>query len=383
MNTFVRFFLPPACIGLLIAVIVIFFLHTPATESSGVVFVEKAVAQNPSEKPKSLRPWSYADAVERAQPAVVNIYTSKIVTRSYHPLHDDPVFRRFFGMNEAPQRQRMQSSLGSGVIVSRSGYVLTNNHVIAGADEIRVSLQDGRETLATIVGTDPETDIAVLYIEAPNLPSITLAASQQVRVGDIVLAIGNPFGVGQTVTEGIVSALGRNQSNISTFVDFIQTDAAINPGNSGGALINAQGDLIGINTAIYTKTGSSTGIGFAIPVDLAKQILMAIVKDGEVVRGWLGIEPQMMTETIAKALNVQFTQGLLVAGVFEQGPAFKAGILPGDIITHINTKEVSDPRAAMGLITSLKPGEHVNLRIRRQDESVDIVASIEARPDPT
>lgn len=383
MNTFVRFFLPPTCIGLLIAGIVIFFLRTPTSESTGVVFVEKTAETSPSEKSMAQRPWSYADAVERAQPTVVNIYTSKIVTRSYHPLHDDPVFRRFFGMNEAPQRQRMQSSLGSGVIVSPSGYVLTNNHVIAGADEIRVSLQDGRETLATIVGTDPETDLAVLYIEAPNLPSITLAASQQVRVGDIVLAIGNPFGVGQTVTEGIVSALGRNQSNISTFVDFIQTDAAINPGNSGGALINAQGDLIGINTAIYTKTGSSTGIGFAIPVDLAKQILMAIVKDGEVVRGWLGIEPQMMTVAIAKALNVQFTQGLLVAGVFEQGPAFKAGILPGDIITHINAKEVSDPRAAMGLITSLKPGETVNLRIRRQDKSVDIVASVEARPDPT
>lgn len=383
MNTFVRFFLPPTCIGLLIAGIVIFYLRTPTTESTGVVFVEKTAEQSPSEKSMAQRPWSYADAVERAQPAVVNIYTSKIVTRSYHPLHDDPVFRRFFGMNEAPQRQRMQSSLGSGVIVSPSGYVLTNNHVIEGADEIRVSLQDGRETLATIVGTDPETDLAVLYIEAPNLPSITLAASQQVRVGDIVLAIGNPFGVGQTVTEGIVSALGRNQSNISTFVDFIQTDAAINPGNSGGALINAQGDLIGINTAIYTKTGSSTGIGFAIPVDLAKQILMAIVTNGEVVRGWLGIEPQMMTEAIAKALNVQFTQGLLVAGVFEQGPAFKAGILPGDIITHINAKEVSDPRAAMGLITSLQPGETVNLRIRRQDKSVDIVASVEARPDPT
>lgn len=383
MNTFVRFFLPPTCIGLLIAGIVIFFLRAPASDSTGVVFVEKTAEPSASEKSPSQRPWSYADAVERAQPAVVNIYTSKIVTRSFHPLHDDPVFRRFFGMNEAPQRQRMQSSLGSGVIVSPSGYVLTNNHVIAGADEIRVSLQDGRETLATIVGADPETDLAVLYIEVPKLPSITLAASQQVRVGDIVLAIGNPFGVGQTVTEGIVSALGRNQSNISTFVDFIQTDAAINPGNSGGALINAQGDLIGINTAIYTKTGSSTGIGFAIPVDLAKQILMAIVKDGEVVRGWLGIEPQMMTEAIAKALNVQFTQGLLVAGVFEQGPAFKAGILPGDIITHINTKEVSDPRAAMGLITSLKPGETVNLRIRRQDKSVNIVASVEARPDPT
>lgn len=379
MNTFVRFFLPPAGLGLVIATLVIFFLQSNSDEQGGLVLVEEKTPQGIS---TPLRTWSFADAVERAQPAVVNIYTTKIVTRSYHPLYDDPNFRRFFGMNEAPQRQRMQSSLGSGVIVSKSGYVLTNNHVIEGADEVKVLLQDGRESLASVVGADPETDLAVLYIEAPNLPSITLAASAQVRVGDIVLAIGNPFGVGQTVTEGIVSALGRNQNNISTFVDFIQTDAAINPGNSGGALINAQGDLIGINTAIYTKTGSSTGIGFAIPVDLAKQVLMAIVKDGEVVRGWIGIEPQIMTEAIARALKVEFMQGLLVAGVFETGPAHKAGVLPGDIITHINGTEVSDPRAAMSMITTLKPGDTAKLRIFRQNQSQEIVTQVEARPDP-
>jgi serine protease DegS len=380
MNTFVRFFLPPAGLGLLIALLVILFLSHPTAEQNGVVLVEEKTSHSDS---ASRRPLSYADAVERAQPAVVNIYTTKIVTRSYHPLYDDPNFRRFFGMNEAPQRQRMLSSLGSGVIVSKSGYVLTNNHVIEGADEIKILLQDGRESLASLVGADPETDLAVLYIETPNLPTITLTTSGQIRVGDIVLAIGNPFGVGQTVTEGIVSALGRNQNNISTFVDFIQTDAAINPGNSGGALINAQGELIGINTAIYSKTGSSTGIGFAIPVDLAKQVLMAIVKNGEVVRGWIGIEPQVMTEAIAKALKVEFMQGLLVAGVFEQGPAHKAGVLPGDIITHINGKDVSDPRAAMGMITALRPGDSVKLQVYRQNQSQRIIVRVEARPSPT
>lgn len=383
MNTFVRFFLPPVCFGLMIAALVIFFLQERVPVQEAVVLVEKTPEETDSVVPTISRPASFADAVERAQPAVVNIYTSKIVTRSYHPLYDDPAFRRFFGMNEAPQRQRMQSSLGSGVIVSTSGYLLTNNHVIDGADEIRVSLQDGRETLAAIVGTDPETDLAVLYIEAPDLPTITLAASKNIRVGDIVLAIGNPFGVGQTVTEGIVSALGRNQNNISSFVDFIQTDAAINPGNSGGALIDSHGDLVGINTAIYTKTGASNGIGFAIPVDLAKQVLMAIVKDGEVVRGWLGIEPQMMTETLAKALNVKYTHGLLVAGVFKDGPAYRSGVLPGDIITHINDAEVNDPKAAMGLITSSKPGTGVKLRIKRQGEELDVIPTVEARPDPT
>lgn len=381
MNTFVRFFLPPVGMGLLIALGVIAFMKISANDPKGVVLVEKTAEVS---APQNAQPRvvSYADAVERAQPAVVNIYTSKIVTRSYHPLYDDPVFRRFFGLNEAPQRQRMQSSLGSGVIVSQSGYILTNNHVIEGADEIRVALHDGRELLASVVGTDPETDLAVLFIETPNLPTITLATSNAVRVGDVVLAIGNPFGVGQTVTEGIVSALGRNQNNISTFVDFIQTDAAINPGNSGGALINAQGDLIGINTAIYSQTGTSNGIGFAIPVDVAKQILTAIVKDGQVVRGWLGIEPQIMTAALARALNINFTQGLLVAGVFEQGPAYKAGILPGDIITHINDTEVSDPRMAMSMITALKPGDSVNLKIQRQNQSKDITAKVEARPDP-
>ncbi|CBL44228.1 HtrA-like protease AlgW [gamma proteobacterium HdN1] len=379
MNTFVRFLLPSVGVGLLVAALIIGLMKIGVIDSGGIVIFENA---KPTSDTSYAPRVSFADAVERAQPAVVNIYTSKIITRSAHPLYDDPIFRRFFGLNQAPQRRRMQSSLGSGVIMSEAGYVLTNNHVIEGADEIRVALHDGRELLASVVGTDPETDLAVLSIESRDLPSITMASSREVRVGDVVLAIGNPFGVGQTVTEGIVSALGRNQSNISNFVDFIQTDAAINPGNSGGALVNAHGDLIGINTAIYSQTGASNGIGFAIPIDLAKTILMAIVKDGQVVRGWLGIEPQIMTAALAELMHVEFTPGLLVAGVFRDGPAFRAGVRPGDIITQINGTEVTAPRTAMNMISSLKPGEHVKLQAQRSNQTVQFSATVEARPDP-
>ncbi|PIE41498.1 MAG: 2-alkenal reductase [Gammaproteobacteria bacterium] len=377
MSALKRFTLP-AITGLIVALVIIALLPDK-NHSNPVTFIETGH----DTPPVSVNaPQSYANAVAKAQPSVVNIYTSKIITRKYHPLYDDPVFRRFFGMNNVPRRQRMQSSLGSGVIVSPSGYVLTNNHVIAGADEIKVALFDGREALAAVVGTDPETDLAVLYIEMSNLPAITLANHQHTRVGDLVLAIGNPFGVGQTVTQGIISALGRNQANLSTFVDFIQTDAAINPGNSGGALINTQGELMGINTAIYSKSGGSQGIGFAIPVNLARQIMMQIVEHGSVIRGWLGIEPQILTQGLANALNMQFVPGILVSGVFKNGPADQAGVIPGDVITEINGSPIVNPKDALEFISSKHPGENVAISVIRKGHKHNIVARVGERPTP-
>lgn len=368
----------PAITGFIVAVVIILLI--PNKEASQeVVFVESA-AVAPQAMPATT---GYADAVAAAQPAVVNIYTSKIITRQYHPLYDDPIFRRFFGMHDVPRRQRMQRSLGSGVVVSPSGYVLTNNHVIAGADEIKVSLADGREALASVVGTDPETDLAVLYIEVPDLPAITLANRSQTRVGDIVLAMGNPFGVGQTVTQGIISALGRNQDDISSFVDFIQTDAAINPGNSGGALVNAKGELIGINTAIYTKTGSSHGIGFAIPVNLAQQVMMQIVQHGSVVRGWLGIEPQILTEGLANALGMPYVPGILVSGVFKNGPAYQAGVIPGDVITELNGEPLQNPKEALTIISNKRPGDKVEITVIRKGQTYRIKALVGERPTPS
>jgi serine protease DegS len=370
-------YLKPVITGLVVACLAIVLREMVTTRR--VVLVEAA----PSTRTTTIAtPSSWADAVEAARPAVVNIYTSKIVTRNSPPPFDDPVVRRFFGLHDAPQRERLQGSLGSGVVVSHSGYVLTNHHVIAGADEIRVALADGREAMASVIGTDPATDLAVLFIEMSALPSITLEASDSGRIGDIVLAIGNPFGVGQTVTQGIISALGRNQTGLSTLVDFIQTDAAINPGNSGGALINTQGHLIGINTAIYSKTGTTNGIGFAIPVSLAKSVLESLLNDGAVIRGWLGISPQIMTEALANALHIDFAQGLLVAGVYTNGPAAAAGVRPGDILLKIDGQSVHEPREALNYITSRKPGEHVTLQILRAGQTVSIDAVVGTRPDP-
>lgn len=322
---------------------------------------------------------SYADAVAKAQPGVVNIYTSKTVRTKRSPFYNDPFYQFFFRDN--PTQKRTQSSLGSGVIVSAQGYILTNNHVIAGADEIRVGLSDGREALASVVGTDPETDLAVLHINVPDLPTISFAPENVTpRIGDIVLAIGNPFNVGQTVTQGIVSAIGRNNRDLSNFVSFIQTDAAINPGNSGGALVNSNGDLIGINTAIFSKSGGYQGIGYAIPVKLANKVLLDIVDHGSVVRGWLGIEPQILSEALAKAIGIDFTSGILVTGVFKNGPAHQAGILPGDIITQINGSSLADPRRALSIISDMPPGETVSITVMRRGESHTVNAVVGTRP---
>ncbi len=385
MSSFARSLIAPVLAGLSFAALFLAFNQREQVVKHEVVLVEQQVPAPEIARETTLQtnaPVSFADAVARAQPAVVNIYSSKIVTRKYHPLLDDPNFRRFFGLNEAPSRQRMESSLGSGVIVSPSGYVLTNNHVIAGATEIRIALADGRETLASVVGSDPETDLALLFIEMPDLPSITLAKSETVRVGDVVLAIGNPFGVGQTVTKGIVSALGR-QNSLSAFVDFIQTDAAINPGNSGGALINAQGDLIGINSLIFTQDKGFQGISFAIPVDTAKSVMLELVQHGQVIRGWLGIEPQPLTTALANALNLPNVNGLLVTGIFKNGPAHAAGVRPGDIITHMNGAPIDNPKEAMNFISAMQPGEKVTIRVIRQKEPLDILATVGSRPTPS
>ena len=324
-------------------------------------------------------PVSYSDAVEQAAPAVVNIYTAKIVARKPNSLLEDPLFKFFFGQQNQRPQQRRQNSLGSGVIVDADGLILTNNHVVAGADEIEVLLRDGRSTRASVVGTDPETDLAVLKIELENLPHMNLA-SGNVRVGDVVLAIGNPFGVGQTVTQGIISATGRNRLGINTFENFIQTDAAINPGNSGGALVNARGQLVGINTAIFSRSGGSQGIGFSIPVSLAKLVTDQITEHGRPVRGFLGIEAQDITAEIAESFDLQDVRGVIVAGILRDGPADQAGLRPGDIITHINGQPIKDSRTVLEEITMNKPGSSIRVSGIREGKALETRAVIGERP---
>ena len=325
-------------------------------------------------------PVSYAGAVQVAAPAVVNIYTTQKIERQMHPLMRDPFFRRFFG--EGQPDERMSSSLGSGVIVSPEGYVLTNNHVVVEADEIRVALKDGRETTATVVGTDPGTDLAVLKINLSALPVLPFRESAM-QVGDVVLAIGNPFGVGQTVTQGIVSALGRQGLGINTFEDFIQTDAAINPGNSGGALIDVAGNLVGVNSAIYSRSGGNQGIGFAIPASLAKSVMQAIIKDGKVVRGWLGIEVRTLDEALAHQIGSPVKKGVAVAGVVRNGPAHKGGMEPGDILISINGKAVQDAQDAINRIAVLKPGSDMRVVVVRDRREVELKVQIGERPKET
>jgi serine protease DegQ len=326
-------------------------------------------------------PASYYDAVQRATPSVVNIFTSKEIRAPRHPLLNDPIFRRFFG-DQLPDEAQRAASLGSGVIVSSGGYVLTNHHVVEAADEIEVALADGKRLLAKVVGNDPETDLAVLRLDAENLPAISFGSSDALRVGDVVLAIGNPFGVGQTVTSGIVSALGRTGLGINTFENFIQTDAAINPGNSGGALIDAAGSLIGINTAIFSRSGGSMGIGFAIPVSTAKMVLEQIVRSGSVTRGWIGVEVQEITPPLAESFKLGGTRGALIAGVLRGGPADKAGIKTGDVLLEVQGKPVADPAAMLNLIAALAPGSAATMKVKRQGRDVDASVTVGRRPKP-
>ena len=321
---------------------------------------------------------SVADAAKKAMPAVVSIFTSKETRRS--PLADDPLMRRYFpDLAERLPRQRA-TALGSGVIVSPEGYVLTNNHMIEGADDIQLVLADGRRMGASVRGRDPESDLAVLKADGENFPFITLGTLDHVQVGDFVLAIGNPFGFGNTVTFGIVSALGRNHLGINRFEDFIQTDAAINPGNSGGALVDIAGNLIGINSTILSQSGGSQGIGFAIPVSLAKTVLEQIIKDGEVTRGWLGIEPQEVNSEIARALSLDGTAGVLIRGVVHNGPAERAGIQPRDVVLELDGKPTRDTPALLARIADLAPGSPVKVKVWRDKKAQDVEVTVGRRP---
>ena len=324
---------------------------------------------------------SYADAAKKAMPAVVAIFTSKQV-RSRVPLADDPLFRRYFPDldRQGPQRQ---TSLGSGVIVSPEGYVITNHHVIEGADDIQLVLSDGRRISAKVRGTDSETDLAVLKADSDNLPAITLGHAEDLQVGDVVLAIGNPYGFGGTVTSGIVSALGRNSLGLNRFEDFIQTDAAINPGNSGGALIDTAGNLIGINIMIFSQSGASNGIAFSIPVSLARNVFEQIIRDGEVTRGWFGIEPQPFTADVAKALALSPAEGVLIRSLQRGGPADRAGVHVRDVFLEVGGKPTHSVPQLLSRIAELAPGSNAHVRLVRDGKPVDIEVMVGKRPKPT
>ena len=347
--------------------------------SSSLTFTEAPVASG-AVVPHS----SFRLAAQKASAAVVSINTSKAAKKSPHG--NDPWFKFFFG----EQGNEAQAGLGSGVIVSSSGYVLTNNHVVEGADEIEVVLNDGRHTIAKVIGTDPDTDLAVLKIELDRLPTIVLGNSDSLQVGDQVLAIGNPFGVGQTVTGGIVSALGRNQLGINTFENFIQTDAAINPGNSGGALVDVNGNLQGINTAIYSRSGGSMGIGFAIPVSTARLVMDGIVKDGQVTRGWIGVEPNDLSPELAETFGIKpfngsgpvALQGVIITGVLQDGPAAQAGIRPGDVITQVAGNPVANVAELLTRVAALKPGVASTFSLQRRDQKLSLPVTPGARPKP-
>jgi serine protease DegQ len=357
------------------------WLPQRASPATRVTVVEPAPRKGAP--PVALQPESLHYAVERATPSVVNIFTSKEVRTPRHPLLDDPLFRRFFG-DQFPDEEQRATSLGSGVIVSASGYILTNHHVVEAADEIEVALPNGTKLLAKVVGNDPETDLAVLRVDAEGLRAISFGSSDALRVGDVVLAIGNPFGVGQTVTSGIVSALGRSGLQINTFENFIQTDAAINPGNSGGPLVDSRGNLIGINTAIYSRSGGSIGIGFAIPVSTARMVLDQIVKSGSVTRGWIGVEVQEITPGLAESFKLGNTRGALVAGVLRGGPADKAGFKPGDVLIDVQGKPVANPSGMLNLIAALRPGSVAKMKVKRgkQDLALDVTVGRRPKPQP-
>jgi len=315
-------------------------------------------------------------AAQKASSAVVSINISK--NARPNPQSNDPWFKFFFG----EQQDQAQMGLGSGVIVSADGYILTNNHVVEGADDIEVFLNDSRKARAKVIGTDPDSDLAVLKIDLDRLPVIVLGHANTLQVGDQVLAIGNPFGVGQTVTSGIVSALGRNQLGINTFENFIQTDAAINPGNSGGALVDTNGNLLGINTAIYSRSGGSMGIGFAIPVSTAKMVLEGIVKDGQVTRGWIGVEPNELNAELAQTFGVKAEHGVIITGVLQNGPAAQGGMKPGDVVTRVANQNVHNVAEMLSLVAALKPGQAESFEVQRAEGQVTLNIAPGVRPRP-
>jgi len=358
-----------------VLVAVWFVVSTLKPEWVGGRFGSVRVFEAPAGAPGAVMPGSLSPAARKASPAVVSITTRQAVAPQPH--RNDPWFRFF---NGDPEHDEPEMGLGSGVIVSPEGYILTNNHVVEGADEIEVTLSDSRRARAKVIGTDPDTDLAILRIELDRLPVIVWGNSDAVQVGDRVLAIGNPFGVGQTVTSGIISALGRNQLGINTFENFIQTDAAINPGNSGGALVDVNGHLLGINTAIYSRSGGNMGIGFAIPVSTARQVLEGIVKDGQVVRGWLGVEPLQITPELAETFGLQQTEGVIVTGVLQGGPAAKAGLKPGDVIARVAGQEVGNVSELLTRIAALPPGQNARIDIVRRNQAMSLEVVPAQRP---
>lgn len=365
------------CLGILF--VVRLFYPNLLTQPSNQTLVIKESTTDAAAIAKS----GYRSAASKAMPSVVNIFTTAKLSQDPHrALKNDPLFRHFFGEEMEEEEEQPENSLGSGVIVSNDGLILTNNHVISSADRIEVALNDGRKLSATVVGTDPDTDLAVLKIDQKKLPAITFASSDQMKVGDVVLAIGNPFGVGQTVTQGIISALGRNHLGINTFENFIQTDASINPGNSGGALIDSNGNLIGINSAIYSRNGGSMGIGFAIPVSIARQVMEQITFNGSVTRGWIGIEAQDVTPELAESFSLKSNGGSLIAGVLLNSPADRAGLRPGDILVGINDKPVTDSQSMLNIIAMLKPRDKATLSIIRAGKTSAIELVVGKRPLP-
>jgi serine protease DegS len=366
MNTLPRlllFLLRAIVVGLAIAFLVVWFRPNLLGGHTGGVGAD-----------------SYAQAVNTSSASVVNVHSARRIRQSPNPLSDDPFWQRYFGNQYGAPPNRLESSLGSGVIISSDGYILTNYHVISGADAIQVGLQDGRSATAHIVGVDPDTDLALLKVDLPNLKPIELGRSDDLHVGDVVLAIGDPYGVGQTVTQGIVSAMGRSQLGLSTFENFIQTDAAINPGNSGGALVNASGQLVGINTALFSTTGGSTGIGFAIPVNLARGVMKQLIAYGRVMRGYLGVEPQDITPELAQAFKLDDTHGFIITSLSQTGPAAKAGLQPGDAIVAIDGEPVENSRDALNRVAGRAPGSVVTLKVIRHGKAFSVKVTVAERP---
>ena len=351
--------------------------EAPTLAPTPQVTIQQAAAPGAAQAAAVVR--SYAEAARRAMPAVVSIYTTKEIRRA--PALEDPIFDRFFGDRGQGRAERV-AGLGSGVIAAAEGYVLTNHHVVQAADEIAVGLADGRRVAAVLVGADPETDVAVLRIDARDLPVITLGSSEQLNVGDVVLAIGNPFDVGQTVTMGIVSAVGRNNLGINRYENFIQTDAAINQGNSGGALVDSNGHLVGINTAIFSRTGGSIGIGFAIPSTLVVQVMDQLIRSGKVVRGYFGVEPEDLTPDLAEVLKLQRSEGVVLRGVQRTSPAGRAGLEPGDVMLTINGQPVKNSRSMLNQISQLPPGTPARVKVAREGREVEVQVTVGERPQP-
>ncbi len=357
-------------------------LMTTILSATGVVSAREKVISQESIKTLSKLSEALSDVAVAVRPAVVNISTTSIETMEDNPsgdLFNDPFFRHFFGDqfgHPGQKRKYKSSALGSGVIVSEDGYILTNNHVVKGADEIKVILYDKREFKGKVVGTDSRTDLAVVKINARGLPTLSFGDSGKLKTGDIVLAIGNPFGLNQTVTMGIVSAVGRSNIGLADFEDFIQTDAAINPGNSGGALVNGSGELVGINTAIFSTSGGYMGIGFSIPSDMAKTVMDSILKYGKVIRGWLGVSIQDLTPELAKSLGMKETEGALISGVVSDSPADKAGLKRGDLVTEMNGKKIADVTSLRNMVASMAPGTQVDFKIIRNGTEQSITATL-------